>query len=1074
MASVALGIAGGYIGGAIGGPAGAKIGWSIGTLIGTAIENAKIPRQEVGKLDSLDVTGSSYGASIAWVYGRHRLAGNFIWSTPLQETSKKSGARLLGTRKRTFSYSVSCAVMICRGPITAVRKIWADDLLIYDNVADSGLANEIQQISVGTNGFGSFSVKFQGSESGSINFAASAATVQSTLQAMSSIGPGGCSVTGPDGGPWIVTFTGALAGRDVSRMDMDEGSLTGGSGEGITTIQQGGSKYDVTVYLGDYTQMPNATMQAALGAVPAYRGRAYVVFENLPLGDFGNRMPNFQFEVEALPAYEDVVMADQPAVYYRFEDTPGTLADSSGNGYDQTLTAGTTAQLAGAHGEGLSSIAGTSTRQAVVGNVAALQPAALSAESWFKYKGGSPTSGANRWRYRNPTSGEFAWELVLEPNLFTSDLVVSFRIFTNAEGTVTVHQYSFARDTEWHHAVVAYDTAGDSVLYLDGAEVDRTAAPVDPVTITASAGNLIELVIDDNIHVDEVAFYPAALSATQVAAHWQQRVFVRDVLADVFGEVGLLASQWAVSEATDEVDGLKIDSRTEARQAIAPLLQVYATDLLERDGKLAAKKRGGASVVTIPADDLAARLWSPGDEPPSPVQAKRLQELELPFRCDLVYHSATKDYEIATQGSMRYTKQHLQEALTLQTALVFADDAARQKAEELLYRLWIEREGFEFSLPPRYAYLTPGDVIMLPVAGGSARVRLTRLDLGMPGPIRCEGVLDDVDVLSQVAEAGALTDIGNIPGAVKDTTLLAWSSNAVVDEDADTIGFYAAANGAETGYWPGAQLWWSRDGGSSYQELAPLDSPAIYGTAATVLAAGTTTGLIDTVSTVDVTMTNGVPETVSDSEMLAGENRARLGDEIIGFGEVAPLGGGVYRLSRLLRGRRGTDPFWDTHAVGEPFVLLEEGLYTRLELPDDLVGAEILLKATTADGQPLAEATAVPLTITGAEWLPYTVVDIQGTRNGSNDLTLTWVRRTRKGGEWQDYEDAPLSETTEEYRVEILDGVTVVRMITVTSPTATYLASEQSADGLTPGDPVTVRIAQLGRIGYGYEAEATV
>ena len=30
---------------------------------------------------------------------------------------------------------------------------------------------------------------------------------------------------------------------------------------------------------------------------PAYRGTAYVVFDRLPIGSYGNRLPQFQFEV---------------------------------------------------------------------------------------------------------------------------------------------------------------------------------------------------------------------------------------------------------------------------------------------------------------------------------------------------------------------------------------------------------------------------------------------------------------------------------------------------------------------------------------------------------------------------------------------------------------------------------------------------------------------------------------------------------------------------------------------------------------------------------------------------------
>ncbi|MEM6547214.1 MAG: glycoside hydrolase TIM-barrel-like domain-containing protein [Pseudomonadota bacterium] len=52
-------------------------------------------------------------------------------------------------------------------------------------------------------------------------------------------------------------------------------------------------------YLGDETQLPDPKMQAVEGAdaVPAYRGIAYVVFEDFQLGPFGNRIPQLNFEV---------------------------------------------------------------------------------------------------------------------------------------------------------------------------------------------------------------------------------------------------------------------------------------------------------------------------------------------------------------------------------------------------------------------------------------------------------------------------------------------------------------------------------------------------------------------------------------------------------------------------------------------------------------------------------------------------------------------------------------------------------------------------------------------------------
>lgn len=55
----------------------------------------------------------------------------------------------------------------------------------------------------------------------------------------------------------------------------------------------------ITVYTGTETQLPDPTLEAYLGVgnVPAYRGLAYVVFNDLLLTDFGGRVPQLEFEV---------------------------------------------------------------------------------------------------------------------------------------------------------------------------------------------------------------------------------------------------------------------------------------------------------------------------------------------------------------------------------------------------------------------------------------------------------------------------------------------------------------------------------------------------------------------------------------------------------------------------------------------------------------------------------------------------------------------------------------------------------------------------------------------------------
>ncbi len=56
---------------------------------------------------------------------------------------------------------------------------------------------------------------------------------------------------------------------------------------------------NLRVYTGRDDQLPDPKIEAVEGAgvVPAYRGLAYVVIEDLDLGRFGNRVPQFSFEV---------------------------------------------------------------------------------------------------------------------------------------------------------------------------------------------------------------------------------------------------------------------------------------------------------------------------------------------------------------------------------------------------------------------------------------------------------------------------------------------------------------------------------------------------------------------------------------------------------------------------------------------------------------------------------------------------------------------------------------------------------------------------------------------------------
>jgi len=104
----------------------------------------------------------------------------------------------------------------------------------------AALASAIQTLSVGGNPTGgSFTLSFGGQTSGALAFNATAAQVQSALQSVATIGPGGVTCSGGPlpGTPVLIAFAGPLALRTQPLITVGANNLTGGATPAPSVVQ---------------------------------------------------------------------------------------------------------------------------------------------------------------------------------------------------------------------------------------------------------------------------------------------------------------------------------------------------------------------------------------------------------------------------------------------------------------------------------------------------------------------------------------------------------------------------------------------------------------------------------------------------------------------------------------------------------------------------------------------------------------------------------------------------------------------------------------------------------------------
>ncbi len=435
--------------------------------------------------------------------------------------------------------------------------------------------------------------------------------------------------------------------------------------------------------------------------------------------------------------------------------------------------------------------------------------------------------------------------------------------------------------------------------------------------------------------------------------------------------------------------------------AIRPLVEHDGRLLAERDGKLSGDL--APEPVQLDANELGCD--ADGRERPC-VERLRRSDSSLPASQCLIYHDVERDFQAGQMRASSGGNGAIEERIEVPAVLVAAE--AKHWVEQRLARKWQGANGVRLRLPPSRMGTKPGDLIRLPGATRSMMVTSAEID-GMAVVIKAEP--------SAAVIAGLPADPGRAvpdPDEPIGRTELALIELPAMDDVAEA-GPKLFAVASNEGRWKPVpvELWLGRE---PLPGLA-LGRRSVLGTTTTMLDPRVPQ-ILDETSSVIVRLVNSEQVLLNaDADgLMGGANLALVGDELVQFGRAERLETGLYRLSRLLRGRRGTEWASAGHRVGERFCLLNSAALAAVQLSPAATGAS--LKAVSHGIADVAPKPEVRRIVGGEAMRPPSVCHLRAQREGQS-IRLSWVRRSLAGWSWTDGVGVPADHLPERYQVNM-------------------------------------------------------
>lgn len=564
-------------------------------------------------------------------------------------------------------------------------------------------------------------------------------------------------------------------------------------------------------------------------------------------------------------------------------------------------------------------------------------------------------------------------------------------------------------------------------------------------------------------------------------------VRVPDVVRDIMERAEVPAKHYDLEGITDErggyhVLGYSVSSKMNFKAALEAMLEAFSVDVAEIGNQLVFRDKYREADWTIPRSALAA--VDAGDKLQEDVRYSFRNPVDMPRRLTVRFKDTERNYQANVAHYQRQQGIQVQDSGT-ELPVVLPPHVAKAYARSKMRDIWLERVQGRMEAPHEYVYIAPSDIVEIDGEGVTDNVTFKAMSVtrGDNGIIELEGSLHDVELINHGMPDNVETDkklwghMQSVPNSVPATVWRLLDLPPLL-ENHDTYGAYLAMSGTSTS-WRGALLYRSVDGGNNWSAVSAVGAAAGMGNVVSNPLPYHDAERLDLASKMRVKFFNPYLSLASCTvdELTRGYNPLLVGNEVVQYMNATQIDANTWEFSTFLRGRRGTDLVnnMNSHFVGEEVIVLQP--FVVVNYADSLphVKQELHYKGGTA-GRLLDEMTTQTFTNTGKRITPLSPYGITATRDGSNNLTITWIRRDRLYQTQYDGADLRNSEDTLEFEVDIMSGSTVLRTISVANAVeAVYSATDQTTDGITPGDPVPVEIYQLSAtIGRGNKGAAVV